>query len=52
MKYRKAYKKMHRMPFFPLLPLLPMSIFLGSVILTVLTYRRVRSLERQLERRL
>lgn len=51
MKFRKAYKKVHRIPFFPLIPLLPMSIFLGTAILSVLTYRHVRSLERRLEAR-
>lgn len=49
MKFRKAYKKMHRLPLFPLIPLLPMSIFLGSALLTLLTYRRVRSLERRID---
>lgn len=50
MQARESYRNMRKMPAFPLMPLLPMGLLLGTLIVSVLTHRRVRSLERRLDR--
>lgn len=48
MNARKGMAKMRQMPLFPLVPLVPMSVLLGSVALSIWSYRRVRRLETRL----
>ena len=51
MNVSKGLVKMRQMPLFPLVPLLPLGILLGSVALSLYSYRRVRQLQARLDNR-